>query len=134
MISPASQPNNGGGLGGSTELSRADVQLVSRAVKREWPISPEIKTTVIKKLSHIVETDESARNVVSAAKTLVAADALNARREQIETPVKHEHDHSGSIDVDERRTILIAELGRAGGRGDGQPRLGSGNGNGNGHS
>ncbi len=121
-----------GGMGGLCETkrhARDDSMLVERAIKNGWPVSPDVRKHATERLEKLADSDDD-RTAVRAIQTLIAADRLNVSREQMETPVQHEH--SGVIDVEHRRAIILeaidAEIAR---RGD-KPAISGSNGNGNG--
>lgn len=74
-----------------------DMRLLRRAIKEGWPISPEIRQLVVSQMALVVGRSEEERSKVAAARVLVAADAINAKREAMDTPQKLLH---GRMDDD----------------------------------
>jgi hypothetical protein len=68
--------------GGPGEVvSISDMALAARAERERWPLTPETRRTIHDKMLAIVQGEGSERARVAAAKVLVAADAINTRRE-----------------------------------------------------
>lgn len=93
------------------ERAVSDIKLMGRALKERWPMSPERRARIITTLCQIVDTDTfevekveceggnngegtrtktvgkitmpNHRNQIAAAKTLIAADALNQSDEHL---------------------------------------------------
>lgn len=79
--------NNEGGQGETLlepHHSRATAAMVGKAIKNDWPIPPNIRQLVVSQMALIVGKSEDERNRIAASKVLVAADAVNARREATE--------------------------------------------------
>ena len=73
---------SGGILGdGETHAGKYNMAIVRRAINGGWPISDEIRELVVRQMGIIVSQSDNERNRVAAAKTLVAADGINARLE-----------------------------------------------------
>jgi hypothetical protein len=70
-------------LGGTGETpSVTDLNLLETAIKKEWPFRRGGRDATIARLLELVESPATPHNVVvAAAKCLVAADAVNAKRE-----------------------------------------------------
>ncbi len=66
---------------GAEHAGKYNMALARRAISNGWPISPEVRQLVVEQMALIVECSPKARNQMAAAKVLIAADALNARRE-----------------------------------------------------
>lgn len=58
--------------------------MVSRAVRHGWPISDEVRKLVVDQMALVVKESDNDRNKIGAAKVLVSADSVNARREDAE--------------------------------------------------
>jgi hypothetical protein len=88
------QPESGG-IGGlcavDARTGGQDLRLIRRAIVNGWNVPPDIKRTVIEEMSRIVAgknergepIEVSARNRISAARVLVAADSVDARVEAV---------------------------------------------------
>lgn len=79
---------------------RADARMLRRAIRNKWPITKLVKQETVETLRDIMKDPmEKSNNRIAAAKTLVAADSVNARREQSsETGDQHVHFHSHEAD------------------------------------
>lgn len=60
-----------------------DIRLLGRAIKEDWPVSPEIKSEVVAALRDIVSSGVP-DFVIPASRVLMAGDALNQRRRALE--------------------------------------------------
>lgn len=58
-----------------------DMRLLRRAIREDWPITPEIRRLIVNQMALTAGRSEDERNRIAAAKVLVAADSINARRE-----------------------------------------------------
>lgn len=66
---------------------RADLRMLRTAIKNRWPISKSLRGLAIEKIKEILSSGDSSETAqIAAIKVLIAADALNARRE--EAPAK----------------------------------------------
>lgn len=93
---PAGRSAEAGG-----ELSRSDLRMIRAAIKNEYPINEAVRKLIVSKLSLIVGRSPDERQQVAAARVLVAADAVNVKREQLQQadihkqlPDKHLHVHA----------------------------------------
>jgi hypothetical protein len=60
-----------------------DIRMMQRALEQRWPIKPEYRDAIIRKLVQVVvDPSSSARESVAAAKGLIAAEAQNQKDEQ----------------------------------------------------
>lgn len=75
---------NGHSQGGQGGHIRSEMKLAEIAIRDEYPIGPEIRQKIIDKAFGILIGSESERAQLSAAKVLIAADTLNAKREAIQ--------------------------------------------------
>src|SRR5262245_18984668 len=71
----------GQGDGVSGIISRRDLALARRAFREGWPITPEIRQEVVGRVLGILRAAKSPSRQLCAARVLIAADALNVRRE-----------------------------------------------------
>lgn len=91
-------PETAGVLGdGALHPGKYNMALMRRAIKGKWPITKEIRQKVIDQMVLVVDCAESDRDKIGAAKVIVSADGMNAKREATATPQQHEHHHSGAI-------------------------------------
>jgi hypothetical protein len=58
--------------------------LTAQAFRRGWPLTDEIRELVVSAMAGVLVGAESDREKIAAAKVLVAADAVNCKREAIE--------------------------------------------------
>lgn len=62
---------------------RADLRMLRTAIKNRWPISKSLRGLAIEKIKEILSSGDSSETAqIAAIKVLIAADALNARREE----------------------------------------------------
>lgn len=98
-----------------------DIKLLRRAIREDWPMSPEVRKMVMNQLAIVVGTSgEQTRSRVAAAKALIAADSVNVKREALDqadahkaAPSTHLHVHQ-SISTDDQRSRLSAIAERLG--------------------
>ena len=82
--------DNAGGLGGASNPGIRDTRMAERALRERWPMSEAVRVAILKRLAGIVdpESPEGAkakrREVISAARALMAADKLNLERERLD--------------------------------------------------
>jgi hypothetical protein len=56
--------------------------MMARALKERWPLDPQYRLVIIKRLMQVVANKNSTtREVVSATRALIAADALNLQED-----------------------------------------------------
>lgn len=80
----ATQEQPAAGVLGDGELraGKHNMALVRRAINEGWPIPEDVRQRLIEQMAKIIDAKKSQmRNRISAAKVLVAADAINAKRE-----------------------------------------------------
>jgi hypothetical protein len=58
-----------------------EVRLVARAIRQEWPITPEARQRAIDRVMSILDSTESETRALRCVQTLVAADSVNVKRE-----------------------------------------------------
>jgi len=77
-----------GGIGGQCPVDPRtggkDLALLRRAIKAEWRIKSEYRRLVINEMAALVHKSSDERIKISAAKVLIVADAINAKREATE--------------------------------------------------
>ena len=60
-----------------------DIRMIERAMRERWPIPPEFREATIKRLVRIIaDPNSSNREVTSASRALMAAEAQNQQDEQ----------------------------------------------------
>lgn len=81
--------------------SAQDLKMIKRAIRNDWPISPDLREMLVNRMQEIIKTSDDDRNCIGAARALIQADALNAKREALEQadehkrmPDKHLHLHA----------------------------------------
>lgn len=86
-MNPTNDEQPQGGLGGlaSERNQTSDIAVVRRAIRDDWPISPAMRQLIANQMALIVGRGESdTRSKVAAARVLVAADSVNAKREAMD--------------------------------------------------
>lgn len=66
---------------GELNAGKYNMRLVRRAILNGWPIPDEIRQLVVNQMALIVGKSPTEKNQIGAAKVLIAADSVNARRE-----------------------------------------------------
>lgn len=85
---------------------RDDLRLLRSAIKRRWPIPKSLRGLAVEKIKGILESSKDDRSIVAALRALIAADALNAKRE--ETAVRK--DSPVSINVGDGAKVQVIEV------------------------
>ncbi len=100
MDKPPISEDAGGSQGGGTRRQRmSDTLLVERAIAEAWPIPADLRPLLIRRLAHIVTSDNSSpREQTSAAKALLAASKINL--ESIATVIRAEEHEQLVEDVE----------------------------------
>lgn len=93
------------GVGGDT--LRSDLQIIRRAIRNDWPIDPGTRQRVVSQMVTLAESAEDERTRVSAAKTLISADAINARRESTDIAAEKDSKSTINVNVDNRRVLIL---------------------------
>lgn len=116
MEGPVDNPSdaNAGGQGGQEQYQlppslnpggqTSDTRLIARAIKERWPITPEMRQAVVVQLAKVVVNrngDVAPREMVAAARALIAADKINLEEQQGPAAENHLHLHSH-----ETRTVI----------------------------
>ncbi len=70
-------------------ITKSEMTLVRRAVRNDWPLSDDLRRLVVTQMALIVGRAENERERIAAAKVLVAADAVNHRREASDQADEH---------------------------------------------
>lgn len=83
-----------GGSGGESGHARDD-RLLARAIREGWPITPNIQHNILKHMCRIVERSKKPREKISAARAVLAADALNLERARLALAAGDESDSDG---------------------------------------
>ena len=76
-----------------------DARLILQATNERWAISPEVRQLAIEQLYKLLKSSRN-RDKIAAAKALMAADLINAKRESTE--------QRGQNDTGRRRIELLA--------------------------
>lgn len=83
-----------------------DTRMMARALSERWPIKPEYRAIVVRKLLAIIADPESSnREVTAAIKALISADRNNIEQEKLQ----QNDDHHGDR-IDQQRLARIAEV------------------------
>lgn len=97
-------------------LSRSDAQLITQAVRNRWPLSDEQKSQIVESLMLVMQTADADRDIVSAARALVAIEKQNQDEQKIHRPragANHLHLHVNGT-IEEKRqhaAALLSQLG-----------------------
>lgn len=65
---------------------KGDARMARRALLKGWPITDEMRQLIVLKMVQVVGKSDKAREQVAAARVLISADEVNARREGFEIP------------------------------------------------
>ena len=128
---PILQPK--GVLGdGALHAGKYNMALVRRAIKKQWPIDRKRRQAIVDQMALIVDQGEEARDKIAAAKVLVSADAVNAKRESMvlgthlfKPTELHQHVHV-ELPAYEHRTVAARILARIEQRRAGESEAGNG--------
>ena len=75
-------------------MKRSDMVLFQTAMNQRWDVSPEYKEAMVKQLMRIVmDKNSKKREVISAARALLAAEAQNQTDENMD---RHEAEQAGN--------------------------------------
>lgn len=80
--------------------SVADVRLVARAMKNDWPTTPEIKSKVIESMVNLLSLGDP-KVTIAVHEALVKADLANLKRAELEAKEKER---------DEQKRIRLLEF------------------------
>lgn len=61
----------------------ADIKLAGRAINEEWPVTRDLRSQLITDLG-MIASDGAPEMRIAAAKVILAADALNAKKREAE--------------------------------------------------
>ena len=98
-------------------VTKADIRLIGRAVRNGWPVDDELKASVISQLKGFVSGGDPKLSV-EASKVLLAADALNLKKEQQEQK-RIEAEHARKLQLIEVAARIGLNGADAGGTGGG---------------
>jgi hypothetical protein len=77
-----------------------DTRLIARALNQRWPITPETRRVIVGRLLRVMaDPSASPREVTSAAKALMSAEAQNQADEHkaVDVSLRTEHDRLDAI-------------------------------------
>jgi hypothetical protein len=108
-----SEPD-GGSLGGGTPRQRMkDARLVERALRERWPIPKAIRKPLVDRLNEIIQdTQSSPREVVSAARAILAASRINLESSAVAAKLR-ESDEIGALLAELERKVHELEQDQA---------------------
>lgn len=87
---PEDDENPSGVLGdGALLAGKHNMVLIRRAIREDWPIPPDLRVLLVRQMGRVMKHNPDARNKIAAAKVLVAADAVNQRREAMDQADEH---------------------------------------------
>lgn len=90
---------------------KADAAMVRRAIREDWPLTPEIRRMIVSQMALVAGRSGDERNRIAAAKVLVAADSVNVRREALDQADEH-HAEGETVNHQVTGGIVIADLRR----------------------
>lgn len=109
---------------GALHPGKYNMALVRRAIRNDYPISPEIRKALVEQMHLVMECSDDQRNQIGAAKVLIFADAINAKREAMDqadelkkSPTIHLHAHKHVHDLSNDELLAIASSHSANGGG-----------------
>lgn len=92
-------------------MGMRDTRMMAKAITDRWPLSAEYRTSIIKVLMQIALNPScSPRERTSAAKALIAADAVNMAQSKIVQENQHHHERLQSEQLD-RIAAVAQQLG-----------------------
>jgi len=84
-------------------MTLRDVRMIQKAMEQRWDIKPEYKSALVRRLVAIIANpDSTAREVTSASRALIAAEAQN------------QSDEHSDEQIDEQRNRFLAVAERLG--------------------
>lgn len=92
---PGNEPAAGGQGGGVSDAlrdghhARETAAMVERAIREGWPVSDDVRKKVVEEMAKLLRS-RVARHKLSAAKVLIQADSVNAKREDTAAPKRLE--------------------------------------------
>ena len=90
----------------------ADIKLAGRAINEDWPVNQELRSEIVETLTEIVRSGVPDFQL-AASKVLLAADALNAKKREIERK-RLEAEHARKLQLIEA-AVKLGIVGNAGG-------------------
>lgn len=78
----------------------ADIKLAGRAINEDWPVDPGLRESVISEMRNIL-TGGDPELSIAAAKVVLAADAINAKKREAE---------QRRLDAENARKLQLIEL------------------------
>jgi hypothetical protein len=106
-------PELQGGSGGSYVLpgpGLKDSRLEQRAIKQRWPVKDEYREPLMnRQVTIAIDPHSSPKESTSAFRAVLAADLANMEQERRDSkiPEYHQHEHSGTVTVQERKVFWI---------------------------
>lgn len=91
-MSTAERPDTGGS-GADCAPAVRDTRMQARAIRERWPLPADVRVKVLKRLTQIVDADRipeageprpGHREVIAAARALIAADRLNLEQAKLD--------------------------------------------------
>jgi len=93
-------------LGRFNEMPIRDTRMMARALTQRWPIKPEIREAVVRRLLRVIADPQSSpREVTAAARALMSAEAQNQSDEHKVLDVEH------ATARDNQLSAIAADLG-----------------------
>jgi hypothetical protein len=102
-----------GGLFSRVDDVASDARIIARAVADRWPITPEVRRQAVEAVAKILRAEKvPKRTRLAAVRTLALLDRLNLVQEAHDDPpvILHEHEHTVTLTVEQRRSAIAALL------------------------
>lgn len=87
-----------------------DCKLIRTAMKRNWPIPADKRLALIERLFLLAMTSERPTDSIQAAKTVISADAINAKREGTRAAAKAAREASRPSVVNNTLNVLVSGI------------------------
>lgn len=94
--------------------NKSDVTLVNRAMKDRWPVTDEHRIKAMSQISKVLDTSEDDKLKMMAVRTLLLADQLNLKEEELEIkkrPKMHIHADMSRDELVGRLTEVASRMG-----------------------
>ena len=92
------------------ELSKTDLILTRRAIRNDWQMSAAARGKIVSEMIRIVSSSASDRERIGAAKVLIAADAVNVKRESLD--LQAERKNPPEQNGESHRVLILPANGR----------------------
>lgn len=97
-----------GGSGGDS-LSRSDMVMLGKAIRDGYEITPALRAEAVSR-ARLMLASPNDRKAKRGIDVILAMDKVNIALAAIDAPVLHEHHHTGTVALEQRRTALLGIL------------------------